>query len=153
MCLLLLRIVINEVTRPRTEAAGSSEASESPTSSRKTTVNITENRLNAAIAAAKSTPAGGASENDAVAAGTTPPTTFLSYKDEAENYALQHQVNKLKQHHRRAFELISRALQIDEETGSKDTRQDRMFVFSYFSHGNGSPNLSPPPPKKTFLFI
>ena len=149
MCLLLLRIVINEVTRPRTEAAGSSEASSEAPSSRKTTVNITENRLNAAIAAAKSSPpVGGASENDAVAAGTTPPTTFLSYKDEAENYALQHQVNKLKQHHRRAFELISRALQIDEETGSKDTRQDRMFVFSFFPHGNGSPNHSPPPPPK-----
>ena len=55
MCLLLLRIVINEVTRPRTEAAGSSEASSEAPSSRKTTVNITENRLNAAIAAAKST--------------------------------------------------------------------------------------------------
>ena len=60
-----------------------------------------------------------------------------SYNEEAETFAVQHRVNKLKQHHRRwvggigycycycychcrAFELISRALKIDEEQGNKD---------------------------------
>ena len=36
-------------------------------------------------------------------------------------------VNKLKQHHRRAFDFISKALSIDEESGSKDKRY-------YFKH-------------------
>ena len=43
-----------------------------------------------------------------------------SYNEEAEQFAIQHRVNKLKQHHRRAFELISRALKIDEDVGNKD---------------------------------
>ena len=47
-------------------------------------------------------------------------TTVSSYNEEAEQFAVQHRVNKLKQHHRRAFELISRALKIDEDVGNKD---------------------------------
>merc|ERR1711962_660222 len=43
-------------------------------------------------------------------------------KKESENWALQQQVNALKQHHRRAFDLISMALKIDGEGGSKDGR-------------------------------
>ena len=50
-----------------------------------------------------------------------------SYNEEAENFALQHRVNKLKQHHRRAFELISRALKIDEEVGNKDGRTVELY--------------------------
>merc|ERR1712088_1207407 len=41
--------------------------------------------------------------------------------------AVQHRVNKLKQHHRRAFELISRALKIDEEVGNKDERTVELY--------------------------
>ena len=44
-----------------------------------------------------------------------------------ENFALQQQVNALKQHHRRAFDLISMALKIDEEVGSKDGRTVEMY--------------------------
>ena len=47
--------------------------------------------------------------------------------EEAENFAVQHRVNKLKQHHRRAFELISRALKIDEEVGNKDERTVELY--------------------------
>ena len=43
-----------------------------------------------------------------------------TYNEEAESFAVQHRVNKLKQHHRRAFDLISKALKIDEEVGNKD---------------------------------
>jgi len=50
-----------------------------------------------------------------------------SYSEEAENCLIQHQVNKLKQHHRRAFDLISMALKIDEEVGSKDGRTVEMY--------------------------
>jgi spastin len=50
-----------------------------------------------------------------------------TYSEEAENCLLQHQVNKLKQHHRRAFDLISMALKIDEEVGSKDGRTVEMY--------------------------
>jgi len=50
-----------------------------------------------------------------------------SYKEEAENCLIQHQVNNLKQHHRRAFDLISMALKIDEEVGSKDGRTVEMY--------------------------
>lgn len=50
-----------------------------------------------------------------------------TYREEAESWALQHQVNKLKQHHRRAFDLISVALKIDEEVGSKDGRTVEMY--------------------------
>jgi len=46
---------------------------------------------------------------------------------ESENLALQQQVNALKQHHRRAFDLISMALKIDEEVGSKDGRTVEMY--------------------------
>ena len=46
---------------------------------------------------------------------------------ESENFALQQQVNALKQHHRRAFDLISMALKIDEEVGSKDGRTVEMY--------------------------
>ena len=48
-------------------------------------------------------------------------------KKESENWALQQQVNALKQHHRRAFDLISMALKIDEEVGSKDGRTVEMY--------------------------
>jgi hypothetical protein len=126
MCLLLLRAVLNELTRPRGEAAMERRTVEVDLKKRPN-VNITENKLNAALGGATE-PADGASDDEAAVQGTKAPTTFLSYKDEAENYALQHQVNKLKQHHRRAFELISRALQIDEETGSKDVRQGFVTV-------------------------
>ena len=51
----------------------------------------------------------------------------ISYNEEAENFAVQHRVNKLKQHHRRAFELISRALKIDEEVGNKDGRTVELY--------------------------
>ena len=44
----------------------------------------------------------------------------VTYSEEAENFAVQHRFNKLKQHHRRAFDLISKALKIDEEVGNKD---------------------------------
>ena len=47
--------------------------------------------------------------------------------EEAENFAVQHRLNKLKQHHRRAFELISRALKIDEEVGNKDERTVELY--------------------------
>ena len=47
--------------------------------------------------------------------------------EEAENFAVQHRMNKLKQHHRRAFELISRALKIDEEVGNKDERTVELY--------------------------
>ena len=47
--------------------------------------------------------------------------------EEAETFAVQHRVNKLKQHHRRAFELISRALKIDEEVGNKDERTVELY--------------------------
>ena len=47
--------------------------------------------------------------------------------DSSENFALQQQVNALKQHHRRAFDLISMALKIDEEVGSKDGRTVEMY--------------------------
>ena len=47
--------------------------------------------------------------------------------EETENFAVQHRVNKLKQHHRRAFELISRALKIDEEVGNKDERTVELY--------------------------
>ena len=47
--------------------------------------------------------------------------------EEAETFAVQHRVNKLKQHHRRAFELISRALKIDEEVGNKDGRTVELY--------------------------
>ena len=53
--------------------------------------------------------------------GQTDTTTAVTtYNEEAENFAVQHRVNKLKQHHRRAFDLISKALKIDEEIGNKD---------------------------------
>ena len=51
----------------------------------------------------------------------------ISYNEVAENFAVQHRVNKLKQHHRRAFELISRALKIDEEVGNKDGRTVELY--------------------------
>ena len=121
MCLLLVRIVLHELTRPRTDqlAGGGLESSETLTApltaDTTKTIHITENKLCGI---------GGEHENcSEMNLATQAQTTFLTYKAEADNYALQHQVNKLKQHHRRAFELISRALQIDEETGSKDTRQ------------------------------
>ena len=44
----------------------------------------------------------------------------ITYNEEAESFAVQHRFNKLKQHHRRAFDLISKALKIDEEVGNKD---------------------------------
>ena len=50
-----------------------------------------------------------------------------TYSEEAESCLLQLQVNKLKQHHRRAFDLISMALKIDEEVGSKDGRTVEMY--------------------------
>jgi hypothetical protein len=132
MCLLLLRAVLSELTRPRSEAAAVEQRTtvNEADLKRRPAVNITENKLSASLVSDKEH-AGGASDEDAAVPGTKAPTTFLSYKDEAENYALQHQVNKLKQHHRRAFELISRALQIDEETGSKDTRQETVLL-DYF---------------------
>jgi hypothetical protein len=120
MGLLLLRALLNELTRPRKEDMAGMEANEmlagnSAAAAAKTMMNITENKLCGLL------PKGNSSNNSSEVSSTTQ-TTFLTYKAEADNYALQHQVNKLKQHHRRAFELISRALQIDEETGSKDTR-------------------------------
>ena len=45
---------------------------------------------------------------------------MTTYNEEAESFAVQHRVNKLKQHHRRAFDLISKALKIDEDVGNKD---------------------------------
>lgn len=54
-------------------------------------------------------------------------TEISSYGEESENCLLQHQVNQLKQHHRRAFDLISMALKIDEEVGSKDGRTVEMY--------------------------
>ena len=53
--------------------------------------------------------------------------TVISYKDEGIDYVMQHQVNKLKQHHRRAFDLISQALRLDEEVGTKDARTLEMY--------------------------
>jgi hypothetical protein len=115
MGLLLLRVVLNELMRPRTQQMTSLEANEANTTvTDQQTVNITENKL-CDFAAQKE-------QGSSDASSLATQTTFLTYKAEADNYALQHHVNKLKQHHRRAFELISRALQIDEETGSKDTR-------------------------------
>jgi spastin len=54
-------------------------------------------------------------------------TAIISYNTEAELSALQHKVNRLKQHHRRAFDLISKALSIDEDSGSKDIRAVDLY--------------------------
>jgi hypothetical protein len=132
MGLLLLRVVLNELTRPRTPHMTSLEANEAvnTTVSDQQTVNITENKL-CDFAAQKE-------QGSSDASSLATQTTFLTYKAEADNYALQHHVNKLKQHHRRAFELISRALQIDEETGSKDTRQE---FFKFYGCGTQEPEF------------
>lgn len=54
-------------------------------------------------------------------------TAIITYNTEAAFSALQHKVNKLKQHHRRAFDFISKALSIDEESGSKDKRAVELY--------------------------
>ena len=48
---------------------------------------------------------------------------------EEEAAAIQHRVNKLKQHHRKAFDLISRALKLDEE--EKGSRDGKTSVEMY----------------------
>jgi len=106
LVMLLVRSTLEEIIKPRPTDIETSE--EVSTSCSKPETNIIVNRLAASV------------EKSAAHIAT-------SYRTEAENYAVQHQVNKLKQHHRRAFDLISRALTIDEESASKDTRTVEMY--------------------------
>merc|ERR1712117_537489 len=101
MALLLLRLAISEIWN----SADRKSSNKGPVGT-----NITENKMadfedNPELLKS--------SQNDTNSAVTT-------YNEEAENFAVQHRVNKLKQHHRRAFDLISKALKIDEEIGNKD---------------------------------
>ena len=48
----------------------------------------------------------------------------VTYSEEAENFAVQQRFNKLKQHHRRAFNLISKALTEDWWRGRKQGRSN-----------------------------
>ena len=88
----------------------------------KTVTNITENKLTSVHSSEQESlpPSAGGQQTD---------TVNFSYKDEAVDYVLQHQVNKLKQHHRRAFDLISKALRIDEEVGA--AKDDNRTVDMY----------------------
>jgi len=102
MALLLLRLAMGEILK----------SSDRKSSNKGQTVtNITENKMAdfednpELLKTAKAETGGGA---------------VISYNEEAENFAVQHRLNKLKQHHRRAFDLISKALKIDEEVGNKD---------------------------------
>ena len=54
-------------------------------------------------------------------------TEVSALREEGGSPALQPLVNRLKQHHRRAFDLISMALKIDEEVGGKDGRTVEMY--------------------------
>ena len=71
----------------------------------------------------------------------------ISYNEEAENFAVQHRLNKLKQHHRRAFDLISKALKIDEEVGNKDGatvelyKKGKKLLNLYKTHNKSNTNF------------
>ena len=72
----------------------------------------------------------------------------ISYNEEAENFAVQHRLNKLKQHHRRAFDLISKALKIDEEVGNKDGatvelyKKGKKLLNLYKTHNKSNTNFN-----------
>jgi len=109
MALLLLRFAMAEILKP-TDGKSSDKAESS------LTTNITENKL----AQLEDKP-----ELLKLQEGRKDVMNVIN--EEAENFAVQHRLNKLKQHHRRAFELISRALKIDEEVGNKDERTVELY--------------------------
>jgi len=109
MVLLLMRIAVTEILKPADRK--SSDKAESNLST-----NITENKL----AQLENSP-----ELLKLQQGGKDVINVIN--EEAETFAVQHRVNKLKQHHRRAFELISRALKIDEEVGNKDERTVELY--------------------------
>ena len=106
MAILLVRIALNEIIRPSVKQNNTEQGPET---------NITENKLADYECSADS-----AKTRDMQAA-------VISYSKEADSFAVQHKVNKLKQHHRRAFDLISKALKIDEEVGNRDVRTVEMY--------------------------
>jgi len=106
MAVLLIRIAVSEIIKPGETA--------SQTDKNGPVTHITENKL-----------AEFDSKPGCLARLAAP--AIISYKEEADSYAIQHKVNKLKQHHRRAFDLISKALKIDEEVGNRDVRTVEMY--------------------------
>eukprot|EP00090_Calanus_glacialis_P026495 TRINITY_DN41711_c0_g1_i1.p1 TRINITY_DN41711_c0_g1~~TRINITY_DN41711_c0_g1_i1.p1 ORF type:complete len:610 (-),score=129.72 TRINITY_DN41711_c0_g1_i1:86-1915(-) len=104
---LLLRIALHEIIKPTGEKNHSDPGSAA--------TNITENKL------------ADYEGNPECVAGRAVQAAVISYSQEAGSYAIQHRVNKLKQHHRRAFDLISKALKIDEEVGNRDVRTVEMY--------------------------
>jgi len=107
MAILLVRIALNEILRPAVKENHSEKCSAA--------TRITENKL-----------ADFEGSADCVK-GRDVQAAVISYSQEADSYAVQHRVNKLKQHHRRAFDLISKALKIDEEVGNRDVRTVEMY--------------------------
>lgn len=107
MAILLVRIAVNEILRPSRKEGNCK--TNSPVT------HITENKL------------AEFEENSKCMKSRTIEAAVISYTEEASSFAIQHKVNKLKQHHRRAFDLISKALKIDEEVGNRDVRTVEMY--------------------------
>jgi len=107
MAILLVRIAVNEILRPSRK--------EGNCKTNLPVTHITENKL------------AEFEENSKCMKSRTIEAAVISYTEEANSFAIQHKVNKLKQHHRRAFDLISKALKIDEEVGNRDVRTVEMY--------------------------
>jgi len=107
MAIFLVRIAVNEILRPSRKEGNCK--TNSPVT------HITENKL------------AEFEENSKCMKSRTIEAAVISYTEEASSFAIQHKVNKLKQHHRRAFDLISKALKIDEEVGNRDVRTVEMY--------------------------
>jgi len=92
MAFLLMRIAVTEILKPSDRKSSDKESN---------LTNITENKM----ADFEDNPELLKQQLEGKAEGAV-----ISYNEEAENFAVQHRVNKLKQHHRRAFELICNAM-------------------------------------------